>query len=299
MQPIAAPYRAMTQLAALAQPRSEVWRTVLGLFLAIVFALIMAVLIIIPVALILGPDHLQDRLFGTANSNSPGGVVALLFFFLPQMMGLMLAVLILMRRGPASLIGPVGPALGNFFRVGLPLIGLWLVLMPLNIQGDSVRPNLTLAQQLPWLPAALLGLLIQTATEELIFRGYLQQQLAARFAARWVWLGVPSLLFGLAHYAPGNPALVTGLTMLWAACFGLAAADLTARTGNLGAGLALHFTNNISAILLVGVAGNIGGLTLYQVTLQPDDTGTMVMYLAMDGVSLLVGWLVARLILRR
>lgn len=297
--PYQPPYQAMSQLAAAAQPRVQLWRTVLGLILSALFAVILIIAVMVPLALVVGSARLQGQIAGVLNANTPPGVIGLLYSFLPQMIGLLLATLILMRRGPQSLTGPFGPLLHNFLKVGLPLMAFWLLLMPLSVHGDAVRQNITLAQLLPWLPAALLGLLIQTATEELIFRGYLQQQLAARFTARWVWLGVPSLLFGLAHYAPGSPALVTGLTMLWAASFGLAAADLTARTGNLGAGLALHFTNNISAILLVGVAGNIGGLTLYQVTLSPGDTATMVMYLILDGISLLVGWLIARLILRR
>ena len=299
MTPIPAPYQAMTALASAAAPRAQIWRTILGLILAAIIAVVLVVAVTVPVALVIGPAHLKSGLATVMNSNSPAGVIALLYSFLPLLVALFLATLILLRRGPASLTGPWGPFLRNFLKVGLPLLALWLALMPLSVRAPDVQQNITLAQQLPWLPAALLGLLIQTATEELLFRGYLQQQLAARFAARWIWMGLPVLLFGLAHFAPGQPALVTGLTMLWATCFGLAAADLTARTGNLGAGLALHFTNNIAAILLVGVAGNIGGLTLYQVTLRADDTATLLLYLALDGVSLLVGWLIARLILRR
>ena len=293
------PYQAMTSYTARAIPRAELWRTLLGLILWAFFAVVLVVVCVVPVVMVIGSTGLRANMDWLMDSNSPRGVLGLLYAFLPQMLGLMLAVLVLMRRGPLSLTGPLGPALRNFGRVAVPLMALWLVMMPLSLQSGNVRQNLTLAQQLPWLPAALLGLLIQTATEELIFRGYLQQQLAARYAARWVWLGVPSLLFGLAHYVPGNPPLVTGLTMLWAACFGLVAADLTARTGNLGAAVALHFTNNVSAILLVGVAGNLGGLTLYQITLDPDQTPTMVLYLIVDGIALLVGWLFARLILRR
>ena len=63
----------------------------------------------------------------------------------------------------------------------LPLVLLWLVLLPLSTMDATVTTNLSLGQQLPWLPAALLGMVIQTGTEELIFRGYLQQSLAARF----------------------------------------------------------------------------------------------------------------------
>lgn len=299
MTPIPAPYQAMTALAASAAPRAQIWRTVLGLILAAVFAGLIIAAVMVPLAFAIGPNQLQTRIAEVMNSGSPAAVIGLLYSFLPQMIALVLATRLLLGRGPASLTGPWGSLVRNFVKVSVPLMALWLVLMPLSLQGPDVHQNMTLADLLPWLPAALLGLLIQTATEELLFRGYLQQQLAARFSARWVWMGLPSLLFGLAHYAPGQPPLVVGLTMLWAACFGLAAADLTARTGNLGAGLALHFTNNISAILLVGVAGNLGGLTLYQVTLGPDDTGMMVLYLTLDGLALLVGWLIARLVLRR
>ncbi len=299
MPPIQTPYQAMNPYIAAARPRAELWRTLLGLILWAIFAMVLVLLFVVPMAIVIGNTDLRANIDRVLDSNTPVGVLGLLYSFLPQALGLILAVLVLMRRGPLSLTGPLGPACSNFVRVALPLMALWLVMLPLSLQGENVRQNLTLVQQLPWLPAALLGLLIQTATEELIFRGYLQQQLAARFAARWVWLGVPSLLFGLAHYVPGNPPLVTGLTMLWAAGFGLVAADLTARTGNLGAAVALHFTNNISAILLVGIAGNLGGLTLYQITLKPDQTTTMLLYLTIDGIALLVGWLIARLTLRR
>jgi membrane protease YdiL (CAAX protease family) len=87
--------------------------------------------------------------------------------------------------------------------------------------------------------------------------------------------------------------------VFWAAGFGLVAADLTARTGNLGAAVALHFTNNISAILMVGLAGNLGGLTLYQVHVPSDDIGKTLLYLALDCAGLMVAWMMARLILRR
>ena len=298
MPPIRPPYRSMTLLAAPAARRAELWRTVVGLVLAAVFAVLIILLVTVPTTFILGPQIVQDSLGAMMNSNSIPGVLTLLYSFLPQMLGLILAVLVLMRRGPLTLIGPPRAFVRNFAVVGLPMMALWLMVMPLSVMGDQVVANITLAQLMPWLAAVLLGLLIQTATEELVFRGYLQQQLAARFAARWVWLGVPSVLFGLAHWSVAAPPLIAGLTMLWAGLFGLVCADLTARTGNLGAGLALHFTNNISAILLVGMADNLGGLTLYHVVLPPGDIRGALQYMALDGVSLLVSWLLARLILR-
>jgi membrane protease YdiL (CAAX protease family) len=157
---------------------------------------------------------------------------------------------------------------------------------------------MTLAQQLPWLPFALLGLLIQTGTEELIFRGYLQQQLAARFRQRWVWMLVPSLLFGLIHYSPAQYGALSWVVVIWSLLFGLAAADLTARTGNLGAAIGLHFANNFAAVLLIGISGNIGELALYNVDLDTSGLSLNILYVAVDGLTLLIGWLAARLILR-
>ncbi|MBC7478422.1 MAG: CPBP family intramembrane metalloprotease, partial [Pseudorhodobacter sp.] len=230
MTPIPAPYQAMTALAAAAAPRAQIWRTILGLILAALFGVLLFIAVIVPLTIALGPAEMQTRMAEVMNSNTPAGVVGLLYSFLPQMIALVLATRLMLGRGPTSLTGPLGPMLRNFVKVAVPLMALWLVLMPLSVQGPDVRQTMTLAALLPWLPAALLGLLIQTLTEEMLFRGYLQQQLAARFSDRWVWMGLPSLLFGLAHYAPDQPPLVLGLTMLWAACFGLAAADLTART---------------------------------------------------------------------
>lgn len=297
MPPISPPYQNMTALAAPARLRAEVWRTALGLLLAAVFTVLIVVAVTIPVAVLVGGDAARRIMTAAFSANTAPGVIGLLFSFLPIMLGMGFSVLVLMRRNPLRLFGPLIPFLRNFVRIGVPLMALGLLIMPLTITGDDVAPHLTLAQLAPWLPAALIGLLVQTATEEVIFRGYLQQQLAARFASRWVWLAVPSLLFGLAHYSGATPLPITLMTMLWAGCFGLAAADLTARTGNLGAGLALHFTNNVSAILLVGFAGPLGGLSLYSVT--PSGDAAVLIYFAQDSVSLLVAWLIARLILRR
>ncbi len=46
--------------------------------------------------------------------------------------------------------------------------------------------------------------LIQTGAEELVFRGYLQQQLAARFASPLIWMVLPALIFGAVHYDPAT-----------------------------------------------------------------------------------------------
>ncbi len=293
------PYAAMNRFVAPALPRAELWRTICGLLLGLIFGFLAVQILTLALIAALGPQVAQSlgRALGNGAS-SPLGVVLLLFLYLPITAGLALSLRLLMRRGLVTLAGPPGDAARCFLWVALPLTGLWVALLPLSLLDSDVTANLTLAQQLPWLPYALTGLLIQTATEELIFRGYLQQHLAARFRQRWVWMLVPSLLFGLAHYAPAQYGALSGLVVVWTTLFGLAAADLTARTGNLGAAVGLHFANNIAAVLLIGMSGNIGGLALFNVDVDTSGVSFDMIYLAVDGLTLLIGWLVARLILR-
>ena len=71
------------------------------------------------------------------------------------------------------------------------------------------------------LPLSIAAVLVQTGSEEILFRGYIQQALAARFRHPAVWLLGPSALFALGHYLPaeaGDNALVI---TAWAGLFGV------------------------------------------------------------------------------
>lgn len=298
MPPFQAPYLALNAFVAPARPKPELWRTLCGLLIAALFGFLAVQAILLSLVATLGPAGARTALYEMATGGSAKGVIALLFCYLAVTAGLALGLALMMRRGLPSLIGPPGPALGNFLWVALPLTGLWLLLMPLSAMSGSVTAHLSVWQQLPWLPLALLGLVVQTGTEELIFRGYLQQQLAARFKSRWVWMVLPSILFGMMHYSSQQYGAAALLVVAWSTLFGLAAADLTARTGNLGAAVGLHFANNASAVLMVGIKGNLGGLALYNVTVDPADLAGALTYLAIDTLALLIGWVSARLILR-
>ncbi|MCB1398940.1 MAG: CPBP family intramembrane metalloprotease, partial [Rhodobacteraceae bacterium] len=107
-----------------------------------------------------------------------------------------------------------------------------------------------------------------------------------------------SILFGALHYAPSEFGANAFWPALWAGIFGCLAADLTARTGSLGAAMGFHFATNVSAIFLVGLYGNLDGLSLYTVVINTRDASQLLPYLAIDFASILVAWLVARLMLR-
>lgn len=180
----------------------------------------------------------------------------------------------------------------------VPLFGLALALFPLAFLDPNVGRSVPPATVLRWLPVMLPLLLVQIAAEELIFRGYLLQQLAARSRSPWVWMVAPSVLFGALHYSPAEFGPMALWPALWAMGFGCLAADLTARTGNLGAALALHFTNNLSSMILVGLYGQLDGLALYTIVINPRDPAAFGPYLAADVAAMLVAWLAARLALR-
>ncbi|MCB2109436.1 MAG: CPBP family intramembrane metalloprotease [Defluviimonas sp.] len=233
-----------------------------------------------------------------AEGNTPGMALLLFYSFLALAIGALFAVRAIHRRSAAMLFGPrPREGLREFWQVSLPVIGLSVVLLPLGTASEEVTRGLETGDFLFYLPFALVGLLVQTTAEELVFRGYLQQQIAARFPARVLWMGIPSALFGLAHYAPAEFGESSLVVVLWAFLFGLCAADLTARTGRLGAAIGLHFANNVSAVLLVCLAGNLDGLALWRIA-PGVAGGSLAPYIATDFVALFASWLLARLALR-
>ena len=76
-------------------------------------------------------------------------------------------------------------------------------------------------------------------------------------------------------------------------------ADLTARSGSLGPAIAVHFCNNVSAILVVSLPDDLSGLALYLTPFGMQDTDALAAWLPVDFAMMLVFWLAARLAIRR
>jgi membrane protease YdiL (CAAX protease family) len=131
-----------------------------------------------------------------------------------------------------------------------------------------------------------------------LFRGYLLQQLGARWRSAWVWMVLPAALFGALHYDPASFGPNAIWLAVWAFAFGCLAADLTARTGNIGAALALHLVNNFASMFFVGFYGNLDGLALYTIVINARDFATLAPWLAIDALTIFIGWLMIRVILR-
>ncbi|MGY6634337.1 MAG: CPBP family intramembrane glutamic endopeptidase [Alkalilacustris sp.] len=276
-----------------ARLRPQLWRLGLGL------ALIVVINLMVSAGLFMALATLGRGVGPTGFGQSPGMMVALLLSFVGLAVGTWAAARLLHGRSLASLIGPRRRA-ARHFLAGAGVIALvYGVSFVLGGSALEVQRNLPTAVWLAWLPLALVGLAIQTGAEELALRGYVQSQLAARFASAWVWMVLPSAMFGLLHYDPammgGNAWLVVGVTGL----FGLMAADLTARTGTLGLAWGLHFANNLFALLVVAPQGALSGLALFTAPFAADDTGMMRGLLVVDVAILALIWGLCRWGLRR
>lgn len=280
---------------ATASPRRLLAGIALGVPLFLALSFVYASLL--PLAF--GPETWARLSPGIARATSPEGALINLATFGLLILTLAIILRLVHRRGLMSVIGPPGPAARQFSRALVAMILLYgvILLIPLPEQMDPV-PNLAFGQWAAFLPLALIGLFLQVLAEELVFRGYLQSQLAARFASPLVWMLLPSLIFGALHFDPSGFGANTWLVVAWAALFGLAAADLTARFGTLGPATALHFINNFSAILIAAPRGQFDGLALYVYPFSLEDHGAVLAMMPVDLMILGCGWLTIRVALR-
>lgn len=291
-------YAPNRQFVAPALARSELWRTFAG---GVLITLASVIFVIALFALL--QMHYGTLLalgFGLAmqTAATPGAMTLLLFTFTGTALGVFGVVRWVHGRSAMTLFGPRRAFVHDFTRVFGALLLLQLVLAPLSLTSEGVSRHHGLGEVLPWLPLGIAGILVQSGAEELVFRGYLQQQLAVRFRSPLIWMGVPSALFGLAHFDSANFAAAAPLIVLWAVAFGCLAADLTARTGNLGAAIALHFVNNVFAMAVLSPAGEMDGLALWTVPLDLNNPSHVVQMLAGDVALMIISWLAARVALR-
>jgi uncharacterized protein len=282
------PLRRTAPLEAFAAPAhpAALWRTVAG-------AIVAAALWLFTVGATL-PFAIRAGGFAT-----PTGVLLYLASFAGLIAGVALAARLLQGRGPATLIGPGGfrPAA---FAIGVAVIAAAAI--PSAAAFALLAPPERQAALATWalrLPLALPAILVQAAAEEVAFRGFLMQSLAARFRSAWVWGLLPALLFGALHWNPAELDPNAGLGVLASTVVGLALADVTARTGNLSAAIGLHFANNVMAMLVVALPSPVSGLALWLSGVDPGDTARLRLMMLADLAATLLAWGAWRAILAR
>lgn len=293
-------YRAHEVLIAPARHRPQLWRLGAGLIVTAAIAIALSRAMHDLVAL-LAPDLFAVGTEDFDLGNSPASLLLLLGSFGFVIFGVMVAARVVQHRDPLGLIGPLPLALHQFWRVLrlLLVVGGLVLLLPPYDMGMALHRNLQPTLWLMLLPLSLLAVLIQTAAEEILFRGYIQQTLAARFNSPLVWMVAPAVIFALGHYMPAEAGENALLITLWAGLFGLMTADLTARAGTLGPAIAVHLFNNVIALLIVALPDSLSGLALFTVPFSMSDTAGLRDWLVVDLATMAVSWLAARVAIRR
>lgn len=293
-------YDRFDAFTALALPRQQLWRLGLGTALTIGFYLIGSVGFVVVLMFAISGLVPEVATFaeGEGLGQTPTSVLLLLATFVILAAALFAAVRLVHKRGPATLFGVPGVRSRQFWRATWVSLAVTAVTMAVSLPFTDLTPNLDPARWAMFLLPAFILVAIQTGAEELVFRGYLQQQLGARFNAFLIWGLIPSGLFGVAHFEMASAGDSAVFVALAAGVFGVVAADLTARTGSIMAAWGMHFANNIVAILGVGVPGSITGLALYTTEMPLDDTGAILPFLVLDMLLTVLVWFLVRRALR-
>ena len=290
-------YKPHERLVAPARDKSEILRLIFGLVTITMLYIVMVMLGGHVVSVIMGDAWMQE-IATSPGLTSPGQMLTILGSFGFMIIAVCLVVILLHHRSPITLIGGFRIATVQFFKAMRNLLPYIALLAIFAFMAEDLQPNLTLGLWLSILPLTLLFLLVQVSAEELVFRGYLQSQLAALGVHKSIWILLPAILFGLMHYDPIIMGSAAPWVVIWAILFGVLAADLTARSGTLGPAVAFHFAINFLSIGVVGVNDYLGGLNLYVYPFSITDTANLIAYLPVDTIGMLLAYFSVRLALR-
>ncbi len=290
-------YKPHNRLVAPARQKSGVFRFAFGLTVTILLYAFLLALGSYALKLTMGNAWVGD-LAAPGGVLTPGQTLTILGSFSFLIIAIGLVVILVHHRNPISLLGGLALTNSQFLlamRGLVTYVGLAIIFLFLT---EDFRQQLSFVLWLTLLPISVLFILIQVSAEELVFRGYIQSQLAALGAPRIIWILIPSILFGLLHYNPSAMNELAPWTALWAVGFGVLAADLTARNGTLGPAIALHFTNNFMALVVLGLEDFLGGLSLYVYPFSSTDTTELVSRMPNEAIGILVAYLFVRLAMR-
>lgn len=280
-----------------ARAKKDLWRLALGIVLVVVIWFGWQIGSFFAVKLY-GPSEIWNALEANNFRGLSRVTLAITMFgFVGLVIGVIGVLGLLHRRSVLSLFGPIAQSLRDFRTGTLVFSGVTLVFgLPLVLLSGTV-PHEPLGSVILFLPVVVVMLLLQTGAEELFFRGYILQQLAARFQSPWIWFVLPPILFGLMHFdstlsTSKAIAIVLSITLtgfLWA--------DLVRVTGNLGAAFGWHFANNFMIMTVVGFNDYLNGFAWRLLTFGYADAPlALFIYDPLVGV---ITWGILRRLLRR
>lgn len=230
--------------------RNGFWRYLLVNVLMVTVSLAASVLFVFAAAILEG-----NYSFELENFSETALLLATMLPFPVALYVLWIGQTLIHRRPMRLLINAFGRIRWRYLLISgaawLALCAAGDLVVSLFQPGNYVW-NFELGRFWPYFLLSLVLIPLQTATEELIFRGYLAQGLSLFGAGIWPSLIIPALVFGLLHGV--NPEVQAyGLlsTLPFYVVFGLLAGWLTLRSRGLELSIGLHAANNLYAALVV------------------------------------------------
>lgn len=241
--------------------RTALWRTLLIAVVEEVGTIAVGLAGAVVLAVAMGMATLDDG-FSPAEvagilSSTP--TVAVLFGGIALTWPILWALVpLLQRRRLSTVLGLDGRLHADDFLRGAAalLLALSPTLALTAALGGIVPGQVEVSEYVIWVVPMLALILAQSSAEELFFRGFLTQSLAARFRRPHVWIVYPTLLFVFLHFESSQSWFDNLLRAVWYATFSLLALLAVVRSGGLGAAMGIHFANNVYAVLLVGELGS-------------------------------------------
>jgi uncharacterized protein len=211
------------------------------------------------------PEFAAQRLGDAMIGGDPEIVGVLLASFAGIWLGVYLTVTLLHGQRFATLFAPEGRVrLGELGKGVLVAAAFALISTAIGLTlAEPVATALPLALWLAVLLPLTALVFLQATAEELIFRGYLLQQLALRSRSPLVWAVLPSAVFGALHWSGDLPGEAAAYYVLTTFLMGLALATLVWRTGSLWAATGLHVGFNAIGLTVVGAEGVLTGAQLF------------------------------------
>ncbi|MES0049593.1 MULTISPECIES: type II CAAX endopeptidase family protein [unclassified Mesorhizobium] len=220
---------------------------------------------------------------------SPIGILTALTSFTGIWLGLWLAMRFVHGEPLSALFGASRRVSLSGFLKGLVAVLITSALSEILLywlQPEIARGTINLSTWLLFLLPIVVLTLLQTSSEEMLFRGYLLRGLARRFESPYVWALLPALLFTSLHWSPGSTPAINACVLASIAAFALLLTLVVYVTGNLGAAFGAHLGNNLTGFLLISHQENYNSFALFNAKpLEgPDWTTTDAVIIAAIGI---------------
>lgn len=196
-----------------------------------------------------------------------GGLFATLTSFAGIWLGLWIAMRFLHREKLARLFGNSARLARSGFVKGLVAVlitSLFTEIAYLAVIPDIARGPIELGTWALLFVPILFFAFVQTSSEELLFRGYLQRGLAYRFRSPIAWAVLPTLAFAALHWNPASELAMNVAVLIAVGAFAALLALLVYATGNLGAAMGAHLGNNLVGFALISHDDTLGSLALFR-----------------------------------